>query len=216
MDVDVVKFEDLVKMLNSLRLIGDAGILMLCNNVKSKIAVSNKFHIYVEYGVDEPHLAEGPLAVNMKTINLDELTFSSSSDDGGYESAADEAYKPPPVYEGDTDSNDDYDIEGGKGQKGKKKVNNVPPSKKVDHKGNSVTKGRSNPKKKKKVASKKDPLKKNIGPDMQEGVRPKFEVQDEELVYEYASETLHTPVSSKDEYAKHACPEFNDEYGFGD
>nr|XP_025662559.1 uncharacterized protein LOC112758174 [Arachis hypogaea] len=39
---------------------------------------------------------------------------------------------------------------------------------------------------------------------------------DDDPIYEYASEELHTPVSSEDEGEKHEFPVFNEEYGFGE
>nr|XP_025692984.1 uncharacterized protein DDB_G0286299-like [Arachis hypogaea] len=39
---------------------------------------------------------------------------------------------------------------------------------------------------------------------------------DDDPIYEYASEELHTPVSSEDEGKKHEFPVFNEEYGFGE
>ncbi|MED6159410.1 hypothetical protein PIB30_042106 [Stylosanthes scabra] len=124
MDVDHLNFGDMVKLLNIIefrkfkrmywrdlnvatleaglhRLMGDAGIRMLCNNVRSRIAISNEFHIYMEHSVDQAHLAKDPPPPNVETVNLDGDISSSSSDDGVYESAEGEAYKPPPPgYEG--------------------------------------------------------------------------------------------------------------------
>ncbi|XP_025611182.1 uncharacterized protein [Arachis hypogaea] len=42
------------------------------------------------------------------------------------------------------------------------------------------------------------------------------ESDDDDPVYEYASEDLHTPVSSEDEGDKHEFPVFNEDYGFGE
>ncbi|RYR25463.1 hypothetical protein Ahy_B02g059238 [Arachis hypogaea] len=39
---------------------------------------------------------------------------------------------------------------------------------------------------------------------------------DDDPIYKYASEELHTPVSSEDEGEKHEFPVFNEEYGFGE
>ena len=38
----------------------------------------------------------------------------------------------------------------------------------------------------------------------------------DDIVWEYESEELHTPVSSDDEGNKHHWPEFNDQYSFGE
>ncbi|XP_025625076.1 uncharacterized protein [Arachis hypogaea] len=39
---------------------------------------------------------------------------------------------------------------------------------------------------------------------------------DDDPVYDYESETLHTPISSDDESSKHKFPEFNDDYEHGE
>ncbi|XP_072074347.1 uncharacterized protein [Arachis hypogaea] len=38
----------------------------------------------------------------------------------------------------------------------------------------------------------------------------------DDIIWEYESEELHTPVSSEDEGNKHQWPEFNDQYSFGE
>ncbi|MED6216615.1 hypothetical protein PIB30_009208 [Stylosanthes scabra] len=89
---------------------GDAGIIELCKNVMMRIAESNKVHIYVEHDIDVVQVVPIPMGVNVETIDLDDLIFSS--DDGGYESAKDEVYKPlTPGYKRDIDS-EDYASEG--------------------------------------------------------------------------------------------------------
>ncbi|MED6224091.1 hypothetical protein PIB30_080426 [Stylosanthes scabra] len=45
---------------------------------------------------------------------------------------------------------------------------------------------------------------------------PQFVQSDEDYAYEYHSETLHTPVSSEEEYKKYEWPEFDDDYEFGE
>ncbi|MED6160249.1 hypothetical protein PIB30_049739 [Stylosanthes scabra] len=45
---------------------------------------------------------------------------------------------------------------------------------------------------------------------------PQFVQSDEDYAYEYHSETLHTPVSSEEEYKKYEWPELDDEYEFGE
>ncbi|MED6121286.1 hypothetical protein PIB30_028660 [Stylosanthes scabra] len=52
-----------------------------------------------------------------------------------------------------------------------------------------------------------------------EGVKfyqPLIHSSDEDYVYDYESETLHTPVSSEEEYEKHSWQEFRNRYAFGE
>ncbi|MED6173001.1 hypothetical protein PIB30_055286 [Stylosanthes scabra] len=232
MDIEQVKFGEIEKLYKSIGfksykrlywldsnagdlevglnwLVGEAGIHQLCSHVRSRIGESNEFHIYVEHGIDVPHVVPiiDALKENVETINLEEL---SSSDDGGYESVEDEAYKPPPPgYEGDTES-DDVSSEAGK-MHGKRQIS----KKMVEPKGKGVAKDES---------KKKSSVKKAAGVSMEgvggssifdddiPNVRPhagqgrtkfyqsQFEPLDEGIVYEYESEALYTPVSSEEEY----------------
>ncbi|MED6188789.1 hypothetical protein PIB30_089235 [Stylosanthes scabra] len=114
MDLDLVNFLDLVKLLEDelgyktekklhwldvaddnlesglYRLLGDKEINAMRKNVLKNFGLSEEFHIYVEHEEED--------------------SSSSSTDDGGYESAEDELYRPPKFVSEDDDT--DSEVEG--------------------------------------------------------------------------------------------------------
>ncbi|MED6179086.1 hypothetical protein PIB30_113915, partial [Stylosanthes scabra] len=73
------------------KITGDEGIRELIDWLRDNM--EKEFHIYIEHVVNQPILADMPGEKNAETVNLAD---SGSSSDDGYESAEDEAYKPPP------------------------------------------------------------------------------------------------------------------------
>ncbi|MED6135666.1 hypothetical protein PIB30_048825 [Stylosanthes scabra] len=135
MDIDFVNYEDLVKLLEGIGynkfkcmkwydfakdslerglhpLKGDAHINEMWEHILKNLEFVDEFHIYVKHEVNIPiptnASEEEP---NVETVVVDEDTFDSSSssfsDNGGYESADNELYKPSPqVFAMDTESED--------------------------------------------------------------------------------------------------------------
>ncbi|MED6108275.1 hypothetical protein PIB30_022232 [Stylosanthes scabra] len=182
MDLDLVNLEDLVK-----RLEDELGY-----KTKKKLHwldiaddhLEFEFHIYVEHEVSVPHPTENPTAPEVEPIVLDdEGSSSTSTDDGGYESAEDEYISPPTT-----------------GPK-------VGPRPKP-----MAAMGGPN------VNEEDGPANQGIpGQSVKNGVifyQSEVPSSEEEYVYEYESETLHTPISSDEEFTKHRWPEFNNMYGF--
>ncbi|MED6117022.1 hypothetical protein PIB30_105806, partial [Stylosanthes scabra] len=66
---------------------------------------AKEFHIYVEHVVDIPILVEEPVIVEEEPVIFDDSPSSDS-----YESAEDEAYKPPPTGYEEDDSDSDPDM----------------------------------------------------------------------------------------------------------
>ncbi|MED6130158.1 hypothetical protein PIB30_115273, partial [Stylosanthes scabra] len=81
------------------RIHGDVEVFDMRANVVRNFGLSEQFDIFVEHEVNVPLLATAPGDTDAEPIVVDEGEglSSSSTDDGGYESAEDEPYKPPPA-----------------------------------------------------------------------------------------------------------------------
>ncbi|MED6123409.1 hypothetical protein PIB30_048889 [Stylosanthes scabra] len=223
-------FAEDVFELGLFRIFGDAEVFDLRSHVMSNFDLVDEFHIYVEHEVNVPLLATAPGDTHAEPIEVDEEggSSSSSSDNGGYETIEDEPYKPLAVgVDDDTDSEDG----GGSQVKSRKKGKSAKSI--AGQKGKGVLNRGKEPRREgvekvpkncggPKVGLKDGPSKKeedgpskneeqpNVGPSKKNGCKfyqPQISSSDEEYNYEYESETLHTPVSSDEEYHKHALQE---------
>ncbi|MED6128043.1 hypothetical protein PIB30_093864, partial [Stylosanthes scabra] len=121
--------------LNMLR--GDDGIRALIDYLRMNMV--SEFHLYWDHVIDEPIFVDDAGGINddnqggLKGVNVEEanadnvqgagggvdggnatpipLDETSSSSDDGYESAEDEAYKPPPDWNAETGSDSDEENE---------------------------------------------------------------------------------------------------------
>ncbi|MED6219566.1 hypothetical protein PIB30_036906 [Stylosanthes scabra] len=130
MDVDLLNFGDFLKLLEDelgyktkkklrwwdcaeedlgaglYELTGHKEINEMCENILRNFGLVEEFHIYVEHEVSVPQPAKMPPAEPEPIVIDSEDSAPSSTNDGGYENAGDELYKPPKVVseEDDTDS----------------------------------------------------------------------------------------------------------------
>ncbi|MED6165946.1 hypothetical protein PIB30_104463 [Stylosanthes scabra] len=154
-----------------------------------------------------------------KPVNVDD---TSSSSDDGYESAEDEAYKPPPSWTLDSDSDSESNgcdrkrsprpkkkLKGKKVMEDKKKQSGMPSCKGSG--GASSSKG--TPQDTSDFES--DEQGGNWSRPKPKVYMPQFLPSDDDYADEYEEENLRTSVSSEDEYQKPDWPAFDDEYEFG-
>ncbi|XP_072060263.1 uncharacterized protein [Arachis hypogaea] len=215
-------------------LIGDARINAMREN-KMKNTETDKFYVYFDHPVDKPKIVED---ARKQCNNPDEgevlVDDESSSSDDGYESTEDEPYKPqPPGFESNNDDDDtSADEKGSKRQRVMKRKKKVVSPKKTNAKKIGTKRNRKTWKKMgQSNGPNEEQTRKNVGPDPNvqpnKGPEPnrdqhvRFYVSliqddDDDPVYDYESENLHTLISSDDESNKHKFPEFNDDYEHGE